>query len=113
MINTFEIVDEVINEATAQFRGWKIDQEKYDILKHYCEVFDRMIDDFDAESVDVEVDDIRMTVAITVECTDFTIDESNSVYYELISRSEAFNVSQSEDNNLDLTFVFPSVWEKV
>lgn len=113
-VNCFDVVSMVVDEATAQFSPlWKINNDKYRVLKQYCGVLDSLATEFNGESFDVEVDDIAMTIAITMECHDVTIESKNHKYYSLAQCALAFGFSVSDEGLLCMKFVFPSVWDKV
>lgn len=113
-VKCFDVVSMVVDEATDQFSPlWKINKERYGILKQYCDVLDSLVEEFDGESFDVEVDDIDMTIAITMECHEITIESQNHKYYSLAQRAIAFGFSVSNNGLLCAKFVFPSIWEKV
>ena len=111
-VKCFDAVSMVVEEATAQFAPiWKLDKEKYRILKQYCDALDVISDECDGVSFDVEVDDIAMTIAITLECQEMVIESKNHRYFSLAQRAVSFGFSVSEDGLLNAKFVFPSVWE--
>lgn len=113
-VKCFDIVSMVIDEATSQFAPfWKIDEEKYRILEQYCNTLDHLAEEFDGESFDIEVDDVAMTITITMECNEITIESKNHKYYNIAQCAMAFGFSVSEDGLLCVKFVFPSVWSKV
>lgn len=112
-VKCFDAVEMVIEEANKQFAPlWKLDKEKYRILEQYCQAIDSLSDEFGGISYDVEVDDIAMTIAITLECQDMNIQQQSHKYYSLAQRAVTFGFSVSEDGNLNIRFVFPSVWKK-
>ena len=113
-VKCFDVVSMVVEEASNQFSPlWEINKESLDILKQYCSVIDSLAEEFDGESFDVEIDDIKMTIGITLECSDITIEYSSHNFYKLAQRSNSVTFSVSEDGNLNVKFVFPSVWCKV
>lgn len=113
-VKCFDIVSMVVEEATNRFSPlWEINKERYDILRQYCDVLDSLVTEFNGESFEVEVDDINMTIAITMECNEITIESKNHMYYSLAQRTTSFGFSVSDDGLLCAKFVFPSIWEKV
>lgn len=114
MIKCFDVVSMVVDEANCRFSPlWKIDKEKHDILKQYCDYMDKLSADFGGKSFDVEVDEIKMTIQIVLECPDIIIEQPTHYFYELAKRAVNFGFSVSEDGNLNISFVFPSIWERV
>ena len=113
-VNCFDVVSMVVEEATKQFSPlWKLDKESNRILEQYCSVIDSLAEEFSGESFDVTVDDIAMTITIVMECEDMTIDSKTHKFYSLAKRSKALGFSVSENGNLNVKFIFPSVWTRV
>lgn len=112
-VKCFDVVAMVVKEANEQFAPlWKLNKEKHDILEQYCEAIDSLSNDFGGVSYDVEIDDIAMTIAITLECQDVYIQQQSHPFYSLAQRAVALGFSTSEDGNLNIKFVFPSIWER-
>lgn len=113
-VKCFDVVSMIVEEATNQFSPiFKLDKEKYRILEQYCQAIDDLSDEFQGISYDVEVDDIKMTITITLECVDMYIGEKSHKYYALVQRTAAVGFSVSETGNLNVKFVFPSIWYKI
>lgn len=112
-VKCFDVVSMVVDEATDQFSPlWVVNKDKYDVLKQYCGVLDNLAKEFDGESFEVEVDDIAMTITISMECKEMTIETANHQYYSLAQRSTSFGFSVASNGNLVVQFTFPSVWSK-
>lgn len=112
-IKCFEVVSTVVEEATRQFSPiWCIDLDKYATLEQYCRAIDAIAEEFNGESIDIEIDEIKMTVSITVECWDMKLESISHVFYKLAKRSVKFGFSVSEEGNLNVNFTFPSVWKR-
>lgn len=114
VIKCFDVVSLVVNEATKQFSPlWKIDEGKLDVLKHYCSVIDKLVEEYDGESFEVDVDDIKMTVCISSTFEDITVQERNQKLSELIKRASSVSFRPSEDSDgVTVDLVFPSIWER-
>lgn len=113
-IKCFDVVSMVIDEATAQFAPvWTANRENKKILEQYCEAIDELAKEFQGISYEVNVDTIKMTIGIKMECGDIILNSKTNTYYKLAQRAISFGFSQSEDGNLVAEFVFPSIWEKV
>jgi len=104
----------VIDEASKRFSPlWEINPENLNIFKNYCDAIDSISKEFDGESFEVEVDEITMEITIVLECFEVLIHTKKHLFYELIKRSVRFGFSTSEDGNLLVKFVFPSLWDRV
>ena len=112
-VKCFDAVSMVVDEATAQFAPiWKENKERKQILKQYCDAIDALSNEFGGESFEVDVDDIKMTISIKLECHDMILDSQKHKYYDLAKRALSFGFSVSESGNLVVEFVFPRIWEK-
>lgn len=112
-IKCFDVADMIIDEATKRFSPlWKLNTERLDIFKDYCNAVDALVEEFDGESIDVEVDEITMEVTITLECDEVLIESDTHMLYELAKRTTKYGFSVSEDGNLLVKFVFPGLWDK-
>lgn len=110
----FDVVDMVVQEATNQFKPiWKLNTDNYDILQQYCSVIELLIQEFDGSAFDVSINEPQMTILITITCEDLTLKSSNHNFYKLAERADSVGFSVSEDGDLNLKFVFPSLWDKV
>ena len=62
VIKCFDVVNMVVEEGSNQFKPlWKVYQEKLDIFHEYCDAIDGILKEFDGDSIDVDIDDIKMT----------------------------------------------------
>lgn len=112
-VKCFDVASMVIEDASERFKPiWKINNEHLDVFKQYCEAIDSFAGEFEGKSYDVEVDEIKMDITIALECDEIIIENENHVLYELAKRSIRFGFSVSEDGNLIVKFVFPSLWER-
>lgn len=113
IVTCFDVVSMVIDEASNQFSPlWKINEENYKILRQYCSFIDGLAKEFDGESYEVEVDEIKMTISIKMECADVTIESKSHKFLELSKRAISVGFSSVSDEMMAVEFVFPSVWDK-
>ena len=112
-VNCFDVVSEVVDEASAQFAPlWKPNKESLRILERYCSVIDSLAEEFGGEAFEVEIDDIAMTITVIMECSEMVIEDNAHKFYDLAQRAKAVGFSASSSGNLDVRFVFPSVWTR-
>lgn len=115
-IKVFDIVYEVIKEATSQFYPiWGIDEERLHVLQQYCDVIDILRSESGAEGYTVDIDDINMTINIGIVGYDFSINNNFKMFNELMDRTVKFSVSKDKEfeDMIIVCFTFPSVWSKV
>lgn len=113
-VKCFDVVEMVVEEANKQFAPfWKMNEERYEILRQYCDAIDSLSSECDGESYEVEIDDVAMTVAITMDCDVMTVDQQNHKFTALAQRTVSIGFSVSEEGKLAIKFVFPSLWEGV
>ena len=114
IIKCYDVVSMIITEATERFKPlWKINTEKQDVLKEYCEAIDEIAAEFEGVSFNVEVNEITMEVKIDVECGEIVIKSKEHRLYDLAERATRFGVSAIDGETQVVKFVFPSIWDKV
>lgn len=114
LIKCYDVASMIIDEANERFKPlWKINDERLDMFKQYCAAIDSLIEEFEAESLDVEVDEITLETTIIMECDEIIIESTNHIFYELAERAVRYGFSVSEDGSLAVKFVFPTLWDKV
>ena len=114
-VKCFDVVQMVVDEASNQFAPlWKVNEEKLNELKEKCADVDSMILDFGGEGIEVEVDDIKLTISITVSCCDGVIVEGGIVFLRVVNDALSVGFTKSKDGEgVDVTRVFPGIWDKV
>lgn len=112
-IYIIDIANMVIDEATKRFGiMWKVNQDYHNAFKRYVDDIEKLSAEFYAESVAVEVDDINMTISVSIEASDFTTESKNHVLYSLMKHTISTSFYASEDGNAVIELVFPSIWEQ-
>lgn len=113
-VKCFDTASMVIDDATERFGPmWKINGERLDVLKQYCDAIDLLSEEFGGKSFEIEVDEITMEITITLECDEIVIESPEHLLYELAKRTVRYGFSVSEEGNLLVKFVFQNLWEKL
>ena len=112
-VNTYDVVETVIDEATKQFgNGWFISKTKSKNLKADCALIDCLISEFDCEAAQAEIDAETMKLRVSIVCPDMVLEHGRThPFFALIQHAEAFAFSAAEDS-LKVDFVFAGLWEK-
>lgn len=113
-VKCFDVVSMVVEEGCNQFKPlWKIDQEKYKILAQYCSAIDKLSTEFNGVCFEVDVDDIAMTISITLTCKEMSVSSNNHPLVELLKKAASVSFGASEEEDcVDVKFVFPGIWER-
>lgn len=110
-----DVMSEMIELATERFgHFWKENEQFKDILFNYCDNLDILADEFGGFGFNIEIDEILMTIEYILEFSETAIDiyGNKHILFELLKRAERFETFASEDGNLCIKFVFPSIWER-
>lgn len=111
-MKTFDIVDGVVQVKSEELGGsFKVNSEKLDILREYCDVVDGILDFWSGKSIECEVVGEKNYIVVSIVVAALTIDETNKVVCDLIERAVVFAVGNTSDNDLRIDFTFPSVWD--
>lgn len=112
-VKCYDVATMVIEDANERFNPlWKINTERLNIFKQYCDAIDALSKEFNGKSFEVEVDEITMDVTVALECDEIIIERDNHPIYELAKRTVRYGFSVSEEGNLIVKFVFPGLWDK-
>lgn len=113
-IKCFDVVSVLVDDANDKFKPlWTYSEEKYNILKQYCGIIDRIAENTGAIAYGIEVGEIDMTVRVSVGYDKFQINiDENSDFYKLLPHTVSFGASFLDDDGLYIDFVFPSIWER-
>lgn len=108
----YDIVESVIDEATAQFRGMTESPKAKELLKDLCEKIDVFIESVDADAFSISVDKITTKISLYVSCPEFTIEDRNHSLLNILPSSIEFYVRKSEDveDTVEFQFVIPGIW---
>lgn len=114
MVTCFDVVSMVVEEATEKFASkYRLNHTDYEYLETYCKIIDNLADEFDADSFTACIDEHDMTVVVCIECEDLTILNADHAFYALAENSISINFSATHDENMQVKFVFPSVWQSI
>ena len=114
MITCFDLALMPIEERTNELASSeKINEEKLDILREYCEAIDSIVEHFSGVSAIAKVNDDN-NVVISLECEEIvTVDNpSRDSLIQLFDRAISVGFSTTNGENVVMEFVFPSVWDK-
>lgn len=113
-VKCFNVVEELIVEGNKQFAPFYIpNAENVRTLSQYCYVIDILCKDFDGEAIEVEIDDIQLTIQIAIECHKILL--NHKLFHALKERAVNLEIIQIPDDGglFRITFVFPPVWDAV
>ena len=109
----FDIVAKTIDDVNMKFHGFRImDHRKLKILKNYCEVIDIVLADVDGSYIEVEVNDLDMNIDVKIGCKGILVLE-NPLFIELIHRTVSVEFIQEEEDEVQITLEFPTLWVDV
>lgn len=112
-IRTFDVVEMLIDEATEQFRNhWVVSEKHRNSLKASCALIDRLVSEFDCESVEADINDDTLKLTVSIVCPDIVLEYGRThPFFTLIQNAESFSFSAVEDS-IRVDFVFAGLWEK-
>lgn len=115
-MNCYSMTEIVTDEASPQFAPlWREDKQRKRFLKTCCNDIDTLASLVNADSLGVEIDDVEMTITISIECDKIVMESRQHKLYEIAGKAAEvkFAVSQEDQNKLLICFVFPGIWKHV
>lgn len=112
IVSAYDIVEMVIDEANDQFGNrWVIPKAKKKNLKTDCILIDRLVSEFDCESIEADISDETLKLRVSIVCPDMVLEYGRThPFFTLIQHAEAFSFSAVEDS-LKVDFIFADLWE--
>ena len=113
-IKCAEIVSGVVKDATVGFSSaYTLVNERFDILKQYCDFIDLIFDETDGLGFEVSIDNFSKEICIKIIARDIFIEMRKEDLIELSKRANSMEFSREDDDMIGMSFVFPSMWERV
>lgn len=111
-LNTYDVVEMVVDEATSQFGGsWVVSETKKNQLAESCNIIDSLVEEFDCESTEASVDDDTMQLKVSIICPDMVLEYGRQhPFFLLIKQASGFRFSSIGDS-LKVEFIFSGLWE--
>lgn len=112
--SSYDVASMIIEEASDKFApSYIIQQDRLDIFRQYCDVFDKMIKEFNGETFEVSVDEITMRIKIEIGIDDLTIDsDDRRIYTDLLARAISVSFHVGVDSPMLVKLEFPSLWDR-
>ena len=110
--SSFDVAQMVFDDANERFAPpFVMKEDRMEIFRQYCSVVDRILKEFNGETLEISVDEISMCVSVKLGIDKLIVDcPERSLIMELLSRAESFAMEGGDDSPLLLTLVFPSLW---
>lgn len=110
---SFPAASAVLDTANERFAPmFQPVPERVKILEQYCSAIDEMAELYDGTEFECEIDEMNMTVKLSVVLTEVKVEKWTAPFNQLAERSLSFRVDHCEEDSIRIAFVFPSLWEK-
>lgn len=112
-VKCFDVVDMVVEEANKRFAPIFVpDQSTYDVLGAHCNTIDDIVEEFEGVSIEVEVNEETMQILVIIECEELILSSPSHKFYDVLSVTQGYSFSASDDKNLLIKLIFPSIWNR-
>lgn len=110
----YDSVIELVNEGTARFHGYELNNKKYEMLDTICEAVDKLVDEIDdCECVNVSIDDYTKQLTISILCYDVIFQHGReNVFFSLIQMLSSFSFSKASGGFLQIDLNIDDIWEE-
>ena len=109
-VKCFDLVSEIIDEATSRFEDVKANNEGFEFIKRACSYFDEFADEYEGVSFGAEVDSVTSDISITLECPIIMVKSRTHKFFILMQHAKSVEFYAKKDL-LGVTFTFPGIWE--
>lgn len=108
------IVDEVIEEANAEFcPAYSLKAGAVDRLHSICELVDEVVPELDCSAVDVSVNTSNKQFMFMLICDDMTLEDGRThIFFQLIQMVDSFIFSKSGKESLRIELNIDDLWER-
>lgn len=105
-------VENVIEMARDDFAGALVlDEEKFASLRSTCMMIDEMMDEFECESYDVQVEYETQNLVISFSCLDMVMENGrNHKFFHVAKRATSLNVVPENEDCMTVSFIFGGLW---
>lgn len=81
-------------------------------LKEIGDMFDKLADDFDGISYDIEIEDVTGSIMVSFTCSTFPVQRTKE-FCELARRSNGISFSKADtDDVVRMDFIFDGIWKR-
>lgn len=110
----YDSVVELVGEGTAQFHGYDLNKEKYEMLSTICENIDSLVGEIDdCECVDVSIDHRTKQLTVSILCYDVIFQHGReSVFFSLIQMLSSFSFFKAKGGLLRINLNIDGMWEE-
>lgn len=102
-------------EETSSELGeiYELNNTKVDSIVDVCALVDRLVGEFEAESIGVKVDPISLEITIFMSFLVGYIEGKNNALVRLSSKANSIRFSPGENDLVELSMAFPGVWDSI
>ena len=113
-VTCYDAVSMVLDDAEERFgQTWKLNQEALKRLKSDCKLLDAVVQDFNCDSIEAEVDEESMDLIVTLFCEDMTLEYGRShPYFKLIQHTDSFGFRNGGEDRLLVFFRFGGIFAR-
>ena len=109
-LTCFDVVEMVMEDATVQFAPLTVDVDRLAELKDLCEKMDQLTTELQAESFEVEIDEVTTEIAMSVICEEFEISKTSVLISAILNQVQEFQVRAKKLEQLCLEFRVKGIW---
>lgn len=111
-IKCWDILNEVLTEATSQFAPTMTpNYDRVQKVKIFCNHVDTFAAEMDATEYHVNVNEENTDITVEVTCPLVYVEDRGDAFYKLARVSKLFGFKENKDGDIVVSFVIPGVWE--
>ena len=110
-INCFDMVEIAIDSfSTSNTDVVRVSPSKKELLRHYCDILQKISDDFDGAGFSVDIDEHTMDITVSLVCEDFEVRTMKQEFINLLNDLKGFGVKYFDDDHYEVSFTFEGIW---
>lgn len=114
MIKTYETVRIMFQDTEEELlQKFKRNETSFEYFKEICEWIDRMAEEHEVDSMDVDIDSDSGVLTISLYSMDITFWNGNSdIFYQIITTTSRFGFERHDKNTVKVILEFDNLWEE-
>lgn len=112
IVSCYDAISMVLDDALTRFgTGWRLNQDALKRLKADCRDLDAVVQDFNCDSIEAEVDEETMELSVSLFCDEMTLEYGRThPFFAAIRHAKSFGFRNSGEDGIVVTIIFGNLF---